>query len=112
MFGCMPRFDQTLAALADPSRCKLLYRLAENPCRAGALTEGFTINRPVICKSTRLLIKPGQIKARKIGGERIDELVLNSGAKQSRRSSWSSKKSDGSGISPLKPSNVSRRTRR
>ena len=76
---CMPRFDQTLAALADPTRRKLLSRLAENPCRAGVLAKGFTISRPAICKHTRLLMRAGLIKARKSGRERIYELAPKGG---------------------------------
>jgi DNA-binding transcriptional ArsR family regulator len=75
----MPRFDETLAALADPTRRKLLYRLAENPCRAGILAQGFAISRPAICKHTRLLMRAGLIKARKSGRERIYELAPKGG---------------------------------
>jgi DNA-binding transcriptional ArsR family regulator len=75
----MPRFEQTLAALADPTRRKLLHRLAENPCRAGTLAEGFTISRPAIFKHTRLLMRAGLIKAKKHGRERIYELAPKGG---------------------------------
>ena len=71
----MQRFDQTLTALADPTRRKLLFRLAGTPCRASALAAGFPISRPAICKHTRLLTKAGLIKARKQGRERIYELA-------------------------------------
>src|SRR5258708_33772709 len=71
----MPRFDQTLAALADPTRRKLLGRLAQNPCRAGVLARGFTISRPAICKHTRLLMRAGLIRSRKEGREQIYELA-------------------------------------
>jgi|SRR5579862_419764 DNA-binding transcriptional ArsR family regulator len=75
----MPRFDQTMAALADPTRRRLLYRLADSPRRAGALAEGFSISRPAICKHTRLLMRAGLIKARKSGRERIYELAPRGG---------------------------------
>jgi DNA-binding transcriptional ArsR family regulator len=75
----MSRFDQTLAALADPTRRKLLSRLAAKPCRAGALAEGFTISRPAIFKHTRVLTRAGLIKARKRGRERIYELAPKGG---------------------------------
>src|SRR2546429_10016042 len=73
--SCMSRLDQTLAALADPSRRKLLLRLAEKPCGGGALAEGCTISRPAICKHTRLLTRARLIKARERGRERIYELA-------------------------------------
>ena len=75
----MPRFDRTIAALADPTRRKLLHRLAENPCRAGDLAEGFPISRPAIFKHTRLLMRAGLIKARKTGRERIYQLAPKGG---------------------------------
>jgi DNA-binding transcriptional ArsR family regulator len=75
----MPRFDQTLAALADPTRRRLLCRLAKSPCRAGALARGFTISRPAICKHTRLLMRAGLIKSTKEGRERIYELAPKGG---------------------------------
>src|ERR1700730_4590124 len=75
----MPRFDQTLAALADPTRRKLLARLARNPCRAGVLAQGFAISRPAICKHTRLLMRAGLIKSRKEGREQIYELAPGGG---------------------------------
>jgi DNA-binding transcriptional ArsR family regulator len=75
----MQRFDRTIAALADPTRRKLLHRLAENPCRAGTLAEGFTISRPAISKHTRLLMRAGLIKATKNGRERIYELAPKGG---------------------------------
>jgi DNA-binding transcriptional ArsR family regulator len=76
----MQRFDQTLAALADPTRRKLLSRLAENPCRAGVLATGFSISRPAISRHTRLLVRAGLIRARKRGRERIYELAPKGGA--------------------------------
>ena len=75
----MPRFGRTIAALADPTRRRLLHRLAESPCRAGVLAEGFTISRPAISKHTRLLIRAGLIKANKRGRERIYELAPKGG---------------------------------
>jgi DNA-binding transcriptional ArsR family regulator len=75
----MPRFDQTLAALADPTRRQLLRRLATEPCRAGVLAQGFAISRPAICKHTRLLTSAGLIKSRKEGRERIYELAPKGG---------------------------------
>ncbi len=73
------KFDTTIAALAAPTRRELLRRLADNPCRAGALAKGFAISRPAICKHTRLLTKAGFIRARKNGRERIYELAPGGG---------------------------------
>jgi DNA-binding transcriptional ArsR family regulator len=73
------KIDTTLAALADPTRRALLRRLADNPCRASALAEGFAISRPAICKHTRLLKKAGLIRAKKSGREQIYELAPTGG---------------------------------
>jgi DNA-binding transcriptional ArsR family regulator len=71
--------DVTFAALADPTRRELLRRLADTPCRAGALAKGFAISRPAICKHTRMLTRAGLIKAHKSGRERIYELAPGGG---------------------------------
>lgn len=67
--------DQTLAALADPTRRQLLHRLAQKPHRAGELATGFAISRPAICKHTRMLKRAGLIKAKQHGREQIYELA-------------------------------------
>ncbi len=69
------KVETTIAALADPTRRELLRRLAERPCRASSLAEGFAVSRPAICKHTRMLRKAGLIRARKEGRERIYELA-------------------------------------
>jgi DNA-binding transcriptional ArsR family regulator len=69
------KLDLTIAALADPTRRKLLGRLADKPCRAGDLARGFAITRPAICKHTRILANAGLIRATRNGRERIYELA-------------------------------------
>ena len=69
------KIDNTIAALADPTRRQLLRRLASSPCRASALAKGFAISRPAICKHTRVLKKAGLIRAKKSGREQIYELA-------------------------------------
>jgi DNA-binding transcriptional ArsR family regulator len=71
--------DRTIAAVGDPTRREILRRLADAPCRAGELAEGFAISRPAICKHTRLLARAGLIRARKSGRERIYELAPSGG---------------------------------
>jgi DNA-binding transcriptional ArsR family regulator len=69
------KVDTVFDALADPTRRRLLRRLADRPCRASALAAGFAISRPAICKHTRVLTEAGLIRARKHGRERIYELA-------------------------------------
>ena len=71
--------DLTIAALGDPTRRKILHRLADGPRRAGELASGFAISRPAICKHTRLLTRAGLIRARKNGRERIYALAPSGG---------------------------------
>ncbi|MBV8055364.1 MAG: winged helix-turn-helix transcriptional regulator [Deltaproteobacteria bacterium] len=75
-----PKLDQTLAALADPTRRALLQRLAQKPHRASELATGFAISRPAICKHTRALKRAGLITARRRGREQIYELAPSGGA--------------------------------
>lgn len=67
--------DRTIAALGDSTRRELLRRLAQKPCRAGELAQGFSISRPAVVKHTRMLGRAGLIRAKKVGRERIYELA-------------------------------------
>ena len=69
------KIDNTISALADPTRRELLRRLASNPCRATALARGFSISRPAVVKHTRVLKKAGLIRSKKRGREQIYELA-------------------------------------
>jgi DNA-binding transcriptional ArsR family regulator len=69
------KIDNTIAALADPTRRELLKRLATNPTRASALAKGFAMSRPAVSKHTRVLKRAGLIRARKSGREQIYELA-------------------------------------
>ena len=72
--------DETIAALADPTRRELLRRLARKPRRAGELARGLAVSRPAICKYARVLKRVGLIRARKHGREQIYELAPAGGA--------------------------------
>jgi DNA-binding transcriptional ArsR family regulator len=69
------KIDNTITALADPTRRELLRRLSANPSRASALAKGFAISRPAVCKHTRVLKRAGLIRAKKSGREQIYELA-------------------------------------
>jgi DNA-binding transcriptional ArsR family regulator len=71
--------DESIMALADPTRRELIRRLAREPLRASDLAHGFPISRPAICKHTRLLAQAGLIRAKKSGRERIYELAPKGG---------------------------------
>jgi hypothetical protein len=71
--------DETIAALADPTRREILGRLGRAPHRAGQLAAGFLISRPAIYNHTRLLRRAGLIRATKSGRQRIYDWHLQAG---------------------------------
>jgi DNA-binding transcriptional ArsR family regulator len=73
------RFDRVIAALGDPTRRRMLRRLAAEPCRATDLAKGFAISRPAICKHARVLTRAGLIHVRQNGRERIYALSPGGG---------------------------------
>ncbi len=73
------KLESVIAALADPTRRRMLRRLGAEPRRATELAKGFAISRPAICKHARVLITAGLIRAKKNGRERIYELSPRGG---------------------------------
>lgn len=64
----------TFAALANPTRRKLLELLAESPLTAGQLANRFELSRPAISEHLSVLRKAGLVRDRVDGRERIYEL--------------------------------------
>lgn len=64
----------TFAALANPTRRKLLELLAESPSTAGHLAEQFELSRPAISEHLGVLRSAGLVRDRVDGRERIYEL--------------------------------------
>jgi len=54
--------DRTLAALADPSRRRIIERLREEPRRAGELAEAVGLNPPALSRHLRALKACGLIE--------------------------------------------------
>lgn len=50
-----PQLDQTLAALADPTRRAVIGLLREQPRRSGELAEALSISRPAMSRHLRVL---------------------------------------------------------
>jgi DNA-binding transcriptional ArsR family regulator len=60
--------DGALAALSDPTRRKLVQRLASRgPTRAGELANGFSISRPGVTKHLGVLVDAGLVDVEKAG---------------------------------------------
>ncbi len=62
------------AALANPTRRRLLELLIESPCSAGRLAEQFDLSRPAISEHLSVLRKARLVRDRVEGRERIYEI--------------------------------------
>jgi len=58
----MTRLDQTLSALADPTRRKIVDHLRQEPRRAGELASRIHISPPALSRHLRVLRKSGLIE--------------------------------------------------
>ncbi len=56
-----PSLDDTLAALSDPTRRKVIELLREQPRRAGELAEAFDMVAPAMSRHLRILRKSGLV---------------------------------------------------
>jgi DNA-binding transcriptional ArsR family regulator len=62
--------DRTFAALADPTRRKILARLARGEATVNEIAEPFSISQPAISRHIRLLSEAGLIVQRVEGTKR------------------------------------------
>lgn len=67
--------DASLAALADPTRRRLLRLVGERPRKAGELAEAFPVSRPAVSKHLRVLREAGLVEAESRGRARIYRLA-------------------------------------
>lgn len=58
----MKRIDQTLAALADPHRRRVVEMLGQRPRRAGELAEALRIPAPAMSRHLRTLKQSGLVE--------------------------------------------------
>jgi DNA-binding transcriptional ArsR family regulator len=62
------QIDDTLAALADPTRRRVIELLRERPRRAGELADAFRVSAPAISRHLRVLRTRGLVEE-----ERVDD---------------------------------------
>jgi DNA-binding transcriptional ArsR family regulator len=62
------RLDDTLAALADPTRRRVVDLLRERPRRAGELSDAFRVSPPAMSRHLRVLRTTGLVEEER-GGE-------------------------------------------
>jgi len=70
--------DQTLTALADPTRRAILARLARGEATVNELAEPFAISKPAISRHIRVLSEAGLIVQRVDGTKRPCRLAAGS----------------------------------
>ena len=63
------RLDLTFGALADPTRRRILEKLAGGECRVTRLAAPFSMSLPAISKHLRVLEKAGLVRRRRRGRE-------------------------------------------
>ena len=66
--------DLTFAALADPTRRRILERLAGGRLRVTRLAEPFSMSLPAVSKHLRVLEGAGLLKRHRLGREHLLEL--------------------------------------
>jgi DNA-binding transcriptional ArsR family regulator len=66
--------DAAFAALADPTRRRLLSLVGERPRPAGSLADQFPVSRPAVSKHLRVLREAGLVEVEKVGRTRIYRL--------------------------------------
>ncbi len=67
--------DTSLAALADPTRRRLLRLVGTRPRKAGELAESFRVSRPAVSKHLRVLREAGLVEVEPRGRVRIYRLA-------------------------------------
>jgi DNA-binding transcriptional ArsR family regulator len=66
--------DAALAALADPTRRRLLRLVGDRPRKAGELAEVFPVSRSAVSKHLRVLREAGLVEAEPSGRARLYRL--------------------------------------
>ncbi len=70
----MERLDQTLTVLADPTRRRIVERLAEGSATVSELVECFDLTQPTISSHLKLLEQSDLISRSRVGQTRPCEL--------------------------------------
>jgi DNA-binding transcriptional ArsR family regulator len=63
------RLDRTLAALADPTRRRVVELLRERPRRAGELAAAFAASPPAMSRHLRVLRNEGLVEEERVDGD-------------------------------------------
>src|ERR1700735_3996719 len=63
--------NAAFAALSDPTRRRVLERLAEGPRAVGEIAEGLAVSRPAVSQHLKVLKDAGLVSDRQDGARRI-----------------------------------------
>jgi DNA-binding transcriptional ArsR family regulator len=63
--------NQAFAALADPTRRRVMERLAGGPMAVGEIADGLPVSRPAISQHLKVLKQAGLVSDRAAGARRI-----------------------------------------
>jgi DNA-binding transcriptional ArsR family regulator len=64
-------YENSLAALADPTRRKIFERLKRGPSPVGRLAEGLPVSRPAVSQHLKVLKEAGLVSEEQDGARRI-----------------------------------------
>lgn len=64
-------YQDSLSALADPTRRALFEALARSPAAVGALAAGLPVSRPAVSQHLKVLADAGLVSVRTEGARRI-----------------------------------------
>lgn len=67
MVNTTGNLDAVFAALADPTRRRIVERLARGPLTVGEIASGFPISQPAISRHVRVLEESGLLERRVAG---------------------------------------------
>ncbi len=78
-----PALDAVFGALADPTRRRIVERLARRPLTIGEIAGGFSISQPAISKHVKVLEQAGLLTREVVGRThhcRLDPKTMQSAA--------------------------------
>lgn len=90
MVNSTTRLDAVFSALSDPTRRRIVERLARGPLTVGEIASGFAVSQPAISKHVRVLEDSGLLKRRVDG--RVHHCTLDPSA-MSPAAAWIDKQS-------------------
>jgi DNA-binding transcriptional ArsR family regulator len=81
MVNSSESLDSVFSALADPTRRRIVERLARGPLSVGEIASGFAISQPAISRHVRVLEASGLLERQVLG--RVHRCTLSPRAMQS-----------------------------